>query len=249
MEKQLITTILILLFFGIALAPMVQAEPQFEEEFVEVTTEFIGFNQVLSTTRLTKAEVEDLHSLCEQYENKIKKATTKTEMRHIFTQILYELDNYGLLYRGINPNKFFRGIQHLTRERNNESYSNLLCFVYFRVNDICLAEVNIGPAFALSEYFRQKGLERLEQMFSNIHSNNPIRLMNFIMIHSEDYDKEFNVYSLGLLGFQNNSCQVSDFLVLFGFSGIIIDFGSSEMVKNKLYIGFSLAMTGPYSPI
>lgn len=249
MKNKLSTTIFILLFFGISLVPMIEAEPQFEEEYVEVTTEFIGLNQVLSTTRLTRTEVEDLHRLCEQYENEIKKVSTNADVRHIFTQILYELDNYGLLYRGINLIKFFRGIQHLSRERNNDEYSNLLCFVYFRVNDILLGEVNIGPVFAISEYFRLKGLERLEQMFSNIHFYNPIRLMNFVIIFSEDYDKEFNVYSLGLLGFQNNSCQVSEFLVLFGFSGIIIDFGSSEMVKNKLYIGLSLAMTGPYSPI
>jgi len=249
MINKLSTTMLILLFIGMSLVPMIEAEPQFEDEYVEVTTEFIGLNQDLSTTRLTRTEVEDLHRLCEQYEDKIKKVSTKTEMRHIFTQILYELNNYGLLHRSINPIKFFRGIQHLTRERNSEAYSNLLCFVYFRVNEILLAEVNIGPAFALSEYFRLKELERLEQMFSNIHFYNPIRLMNFIMIHNDDYDKDFNIYSLGLLGLQNNPCQVSDFLVLFGFFGIIIDFGSSEMVKNKLYIGFSLAMTGPYSPI
>lgn len=100
MNKKILTTSIVLLFIGLALAPSIHANINKESELVEITTEVCGLpGQKPQTVQLSKCDAEAVDRLFDKIKLKLDNAETREEAAKIFNDAIVELDKYGLLGR------------------------------------------------------------------------------------------------------------------------------------------------------
>ena len=101
--KESVVFAVVLLFFGVAVAPgtngaIGQETP--EEEYVEYTTEVCGLSGLKpQTIRFTKQQADEVEQLFDSIKSRLNNATSKEEAVVIFKEAVVEIDKYELLGR------------------------------------------------------------------------------------------------------------------------------------------------------
>jgi len=99
--KKILSISIILLFFGVAVAPsfnqnVVKASQ--EKDFVEVTSQACGIKGYKDTTvKLTREQYQDLEQYLSEFQEKINKSSTWEETAVLFRQAIVMLHDYGLV--------------------------------------------------------------------------------------------------------------------------------------------------------
>jgi len=173
MIKKSLAVGVILLFFGVAVAPSINfsvVKAVSDNELIEVTSEACGIKGFGNTTvKLTKQQYQDLQNYLVKFRDKLNTTTTREEAVPIFKEAVVELDKYELLPKGMNvdqaqklvtgpyQNKNILKLQekllhnHLMALDNNSNYFCLIAGNTFRSGVIALSSViSVGMLFLSS---------------------------------------------------------------------------------------------------
>jgi hypothetical protein len=104
-RKGLVISV-ILLFIGVAVAPTINftaVKASTDSDLVEVTTQACGIQGYGNTTvRLTKQQYQDLEQYLVEFRARLNQTSTRKEAVPIFKDAVVELNNYGLLPKGMS---------------------------------------------------------------------------------------------------------------------------------------------------
>ena len=94
MYRKLIALIVGFLLLTVVITPSIEAQ----DNTLKVSSRFYGkyqYNQ--PEIELTSEQLKDLKQILHEYKDKLDKVNTKSEAEDIFSDVINELDNYGLL--------------------------------------------------------------------------------------------------------------------------------------------------------
>lgn len=104
--KKLITFGVILLFLGVTIAPSINftvVKASTNNDLVEVTTQACGINGTGKTTvRLTQQQYQTFHQNLVDFRNSLNTTTSKRELVTLYQDFAGELDQLGLLPKGMS---------------------------------------------------------------------------------------------------------------------------------------------------
>ncbi len=245
MKKQIIATIIILLFIGIAVAPSINisiVKASTDDDLVEVTTQTCGIKGYGNTTvKLTREQVNEIDLLFESINNKLNNATSKEESVRIFQNAIIELDKYGLLPRGMNIEQAQRLVTEWNRNHKDSVLNTKLRHVFspLYIDQDCLIAIIATPVAQDSQIIFLGLLSLISKFLLNFpylytldiyfYYFFPLRFMNTIYII--DYDSVY--HSVSREGGITDGHGVS---LLWGYTGLILNF-----INHKTYfLGFVL---------
>jgi len=149
--KKFLAVSVILLFFGIAVAPSINHSvvTAYDNTFVEVTSQVCGIKGYKDTTvKLTREQYQNLKQYLVEFRTKLNQTSTRGEVVPIFKEAVVELDRYGLLPRGmkvIKAQKLVLGwslqqdtkglLQGVSEKNQQAPQSNFLCLVAGELNN------------------------------------------------------------------------------------------------------------------
>jgi hypothetical protein len=106
MKMKCLAIGIILLFIGIAVAPSINftvVKASNDNDLVEVTAQACGIKGYGNTTvKLTRQQYQNLEKYLIDFRARLNQTTTKEEAVPIFKEAVVELNNYGLLPKGMN---------------------------------------------------------------------------------------------------------------------------------------------------
>ena len=104
--KKCMVVGIILLFVGIAYAPSINqnvVKASQEDDLIEVTSQACGIKGYRDTTvKLTREQYQDLQEYLVEFRARLNQTTTREEAVPLFKEAVVELDEYGLLPRGMS---------------------------------------------------------------------------------------------------------------------------------------------------
>ena len=114
------------LFFGLAVAPSINADVSKDDELVEFTTEICGLGGRKHTVLLTKEEAEEIDRLFISIRDRLNATDSKEEAEVIFSEAVVELDTFveditegksvqGLVEEFVRPNLTNPGVEIVYR--------------------------------------------------------------------------------------------------------------------------------------
>ena len=122
---------IILLFVGVAVTPSINfnvVKASNDNDLVEVTTQACGIKGFGNTTvQLTRQQYQNLEQYLVEFRARLNKTTTNEEAVPIFKEAVLELNNYGLLPKGMSIKKAQKLV---TTGYLNEKAMNLLQNIY-----------------------------------------------------------------------------------------------------------------------
>ena len=120
--KKIIAVGIILLFFGVAVAPSINQSvvtASQDDDLVEVTTQACGIKGYGNTTvKLTREQYQNLEQYLVDFRARLNQTSTREEAVPIFKEAVVELDKYGLLPKGMSVEK----AQKLVSQQNQNDY-------------------------------------------------------------------------------------------------------------------------------
>jgi hypothetical protein len=117
MKYQFITTAIVILFLGVAVAPTINCSvvtASEDDDFIKVTTQACGIQGYGDTTvKLTREQYNDLEEYLVEFRARLNQTSSREEAVPIFKDAVVELDKYGLLPSGMSVER----VQKLVTER------------------------------------------------------------------------------------------------------------------------------------
>ncbi|MBN1280365.1 MAG: hypothetical protein JXA00_01815 [Candidatus Thermoplasmatota archaeon] len=167
--KQILVLSILFLFIGVAVAPSINVsvvKAIVENEFIEVTSEACGIKGYGNTTvKLTRQQYHDLEQYLVDFRARLNTTTTREEAVPLFKEAVVELDEYGLLPKGISVKqaqklvtcsshdshflillkRFFSSHQPL-----NTKISNIVCLIAGQTDRTCFRGIPSNLLYELS---------------------------------------------------------------------------------------------------
>jgi hypothetical protein len=247
MKRKGLAVGIILLFIGVAVAPSINStvvKASNDNDLVEVTSQTCGIQGFGNTTvKLTKEQYQNLEQYLVDFRARLNQTTTREEAVPIFKDAVLELNRYGLLPKGMSPQRVQdivtgrsipKRIHHiLERIAQGGSYVNLFALVY--VNGEIIGNINLlyFLLFALPGY---SGFATFVEWYS---ATKPLNLFSLGVDLGPG-----QLFSIGLMGIKHYN--FSGEFGLLGFTGlqIITKFDSSNgFPVNGIYLGWSFAVS------
>jgi hypothetical protein len=242
--KKILALGIILLFFGIAVAPTinfntVRAAPT--DDLVEVTIQACGIKGFGDTTvKLTREQYQNLEQYLVEFRTSLKQTSTREETVALFKEAVVELNKNGLLPRGMRVSQAQRlvtlgdRIQFVGNKMKTSLEDSLNVFCFFAAIGDNVVDYNvwvIAGAFLSQFIAYDSPLILLVYFFFLVGFVKPLRLFNML---SGQGDFPF-YFTLGLKGV---SAGLDDISSVIGFSGLKIMFNT----HNAFYLGFALSV-------
>ena len=224
------------------------------EEFVELDVEFSGLGKK-HTVSLTQQQADEVELLFDEIHERLNEVETREEAEEIFKDAVMELNQYGLLPKGMSVEQaqklvageyskdkglpIFEKVSHENSIQENQD--NFFCFVSGIVYDgYATGQLGmIGGILALLGVFGILDVIGVIGVLLMVISEIivtvfPLSIMQSITIFSA------NIISLGILGFKNHTIPPhSGTAKIFGFNGIKLT--NIETGEINL-LGFALAV-------
>jgi ABC-type sugar transport system permease subunit len=172
--KKILVVCVIILFLGVAVAPsfnqsVVTASQ--DDDLVEVTTQACGIQGYDDTTvKLTREQYNDLEEYLNDFDARLKQTTTKEEVIVLYKEAIIELNDYGLLPKGMSISlaerlvignnlydKLSGFFKHLPMSDFN--IENMKCFVYAEANGLVIP-LCVGILLLMSSVIVNKLLDQ-----------------------------------------------------------------------------------------
>jgi len=254
MFREGLAVAVILLFIGVAFTSSINADVSKQDELVDFDVEFCGLGNK-HTVQLTQQEADEVELLFGEIHERLNEVETREEAEEIFKKAAMELNQYGLLPKGMSIEQtqklvageyskdkglpIFEKVSHENSIQENQD--NFFCFVSGIVYDgYATGQLGmIGGILALLGVFGILDvigvLGVLLMVISEIIVTVfPLSIMQSITIFSA------NIISLGILGFKNHTIPPhSGTGKIFGFNGIKLT--NIETGEINL-LGFALAV-------
>lgn len=151
--KKLLVIGIIILFIGVAVAPSINhsvVKASTDDDLVEVTTQAWGIQGYGNTTvKLTREQYQDLKAYLNDFDARLNQTTTKEEVIVLYKEAIIELNDYGLLPKGLSIplaerlvignnlydklSGFFKGVP-----MSDFGIKNMKCFVYAEANGLVI---------------------------------------------------------------------------------------------------------------
>ena len=96
MKREIASIIVVVLFFGLALAPSINANVSKEDDLVELDVEFCGLGRKHSV-KLIQEEYDEVELIFEDIQDRLSSVESDDEAVDIFNEAIVKLDGYGLL--------------------------------------------------------------------------------------------------------------------------------------------------------
>ena len=145
MLKKIFTVIVILLFLGVEITPLINANLN-ADEFVEFTCEIFGFDDVRpSSVKVSQSQADDIDRLFIELRTQLEKSASTEETYEIYDNAIEILSDYGLLdvinvyqmKRGIKTqfliNKFFQDKFGSNQIIEDDVYENSFCYITSKI--------------------------------------------------------------------------------------------------------------------
>jgi hypothetical protein len=251
--SKLIAFLIIVLFFGVAIAPSIIADKQENNDYVTFTTEFCGLGKKHSID-LTNFEANEIDLLLARFNHQLKNIRSKEELDILIKNVVDKLDSYDL-FGDIEKQEIMKLIQ-LDKIQNKIVYDNptpniflnLYCFVGAHSHQY--GYYHLGIANILSKIFAGLGLlllplyfilgvddpfhdpfiVKLCRFFDDLAYGFPLRLLNTMII------RDTSLFTLGLKGIKVGMNEV----MVIGFTGIRL-IEETPGASNYIDIGFAIA--------
>ena len=135
MKKEIVSIVVVFLFFGLAIAPSINANVNKEDDLVELDVEFCGFGRKHSV-KLTQEEYNEVELIFDDIQERLSDVESDDEAVEILNEAIVKLDNYGLL-GGLSVKQVQRNFYRL-----KQVYINVFNSPYFDNLDTSLENYN-----------------------------------------------------------------------------------------------------------
>jgi len=151
--KKILAISIILLFIGVAVAPNINlsvVKASDDNDLVEVITQACGIKGYGNTTvKLTREQYQNLEVYLDDFEAKLNQTTTKEEVTALYKEAIVELNDYGLLPKGMSislaerlviGNTLYDKLSGFFKRVPMSDYGikNMKCFVYAEANGMVI---------------------------------------------------------------------------------------------------------------
>lgn len=252
---------IIFLFIGVAITPGINfnvVKASHDKDLVEVTAQTFGINGFEDTTvKLTREQYQNLERYLVEFKVRLNQTTTKKEAVPIFMEAVVELDNYGLLPKGMSVERaqrlvigwYQKPIERLLNNRQQEifpNHDNAFCLLYLDATKplypdypflivycpLALIVFLLGGIFGIFSAFIKYISEIIIEYISEITQYIPLKLLNIIKISGVT-----DFYSFGLKFLVVKTHSYAGPLLL-GYTGLML-----HLSDDKAYFfGFALAV-------
>jgi len=253
-KKILIGSIIAIAIIVLSSFSSVVGKVSTDNDFVELDVEFCGLGKK-HTVKLTQEEADEVELLFGEIHERLNEVETRGEAEEIFKKAVMELNQYGLLPKGMSVEQaqklvvgeyskdkglpIFEKVSHENSIQENQY--NFFCFVSGIVYDgYATGQLGmIGMILALLGVFGILDVIGVIGVLLMVISEIivtvfPLSIMQSITIFSA------NIISLGILGFKNHTIPPhSGTAKIFGFNGIKLT--NIETGEINL-LGFALAV-------
>ena len=144
MKRKCLAVGIILLFIGVAVAPSINfniVKASTDNDLMEVTTQACGIKGYGNTTvKLTREQYHDLEQYLVDFRARLNQTSTRAEAVPIFKEAVVELDEYGLLPKGMSVEQAqklvvdgyskrqgFSIFEEISYKNNLQEYHNKFC--------------------------------------------------------------------------------------------------------------------------
>jgi hypothetical protein len=258
MKTKCLAVGIILLFIGVTLVPSINfnvVKASYDNDLVEVTTQACGIKGYGDTTvKLTGQQYQELERYLVDFKARLNQTTTKEEAVPIFMEAVVELNNYGLLPKGMSVERaqrlvtgwYQKPIERLLNNRHQEIFPNLdnaFCLLYLDATKplypdypfiivYCPLVIILLPLAWISGIFSVI-VGYIYDITQNIPI--PLKLLNIINIHGVT---DFYSFGLKSLVVKTHSYAGPS---LIGYTGLML-----RPSDDKAYFfGFALAVMFP----
>jgi len=261
MKRKVLAVGIILLFIGVALVPSINfnvVKASYGNDLVEVTTQACGIKGSGNTTvKLTRQQYQNLKEYLVDFRSRLNQTTTREEAVPLFKEAVVELDNYGLLPKGMSVERaqrlvigwYQKPIERLLNNRQQEIFPNLdnaFCLLYLDATKplypdypflivycpLALIVFLLGGIFGIFSAFIKYISEIIIEYISEITQYIPLKLLNIIKISGVT-----DFYSFGLKFLVVKTHSYAGPLLL-GYTGLML-----RLSDDKAYFfGFALAV-------
>jgi len=231
--KKLLAVSIILLFFGVAVAPIINQNivtASQENDFVEVTSQACGIKGYEDTTvKLTREQYQDLQQYLVEFRARLNQTSTREEAVPLFKDAVVELDTYGLLPEGMSVRQAqeivtfssrrvslpgaLRGGRMLYGSSVNDR-RNLFCLVAGHTNHTWFETAGARLSMIISDisrsYLLSYALFFISLYWYVLCNINPLNVLNIIYVGCQapnmniEYPASGWVTSIGVFGIQKN---------------------------------------------
>jgi hypothetical protein len=257
LEKGVAVAI-ILLFLGVAVVPSITisvVKAAIDNDFVEVTTQACGIKGYGNTTvKLTRQQYQNLEQYLVDFRERVNTTTTREEAAPLFKVAIVELNNYGLLPKGMSielaqrvvtgyyqnsnilhkiQNDFQSRAKIKQKQNLNPNMKNAFCLLYAAATKI--------PDYSPSPFIIPFGVLLVFGLI-------PAFLVS--LIGTEELANA--LAEIGLLIWTLNPFRVFNFVLFMGYEVELRSFGLKGLVHENLdsgglFMGYSGLMLSPSS--
>jgi hypothetical protein len=165
---------IILLFVGVTIAPIINfntVKASMDDDLVEVTTQACGIKGYGDTAvKLTREQYQDLEQYLDDFDTRVKQTTTKEEVIVLYKEAIIELNDYGLLPKGMSislaerlviGNNLYDKLSGFFKRLPMSDYNieNMKCFVYAEANGLVIP-LCVGILLLMSSVIVNKLLDQ-----------------------------------------------------------------------------------------
>ena len=228
MNQGLAVTV-ILLFVGIAIAPSINfnvVKASYDNDLVEVTTQACGINGFENTTvKLTREQYQNLELYLAEFRARLNKTVSREEAVPIFNEAVVELNNYGLVPKGMSVAQTQRlvlggyknaVIDRLTHKHTDTEPLNSHCFI----TGIVHINLSIGLVFGIGTLLFFFGFDKIGLFLVGF--GEIINSISPIVVFTTIFPSEGYIITIGRLGIQKEVITSSEYNHIALFFGIKI---------------------------
>ena len=263
MKRKSLAIGIILLFFGVAIAPSINASQHRSSNTTTISVEFIGFNNKKSySSVISTSQVIEIINMLDSRTKTLENATSEQDSLNTIIEIFTDLESEGLIqpndrariidcYHTLNDVGFSRTLPRVIQSKQN--YTNIFAFLISHsdssVDELPLPEIVGTIIMELGLYFflvyRSLPLAALcgilsapFLMLSVLLKFIPLKFWTIL-----ETDTPTEIWSIGLKGFHHSDYPFS---LLIGFKGIKINipFTASYCIGHAFAI-----LTEPINPV
>jgi hypothetical protein len=220
---------IILLFVGVSIVPIVNlhiVKASNDNDLVEVTTQACGINGFENTTvKFTREQYQNLEQYLVDFRARLNQTTTREEAVPLYNEAVVELNNYGLVPKGmsvVQTQRLVLGgyknavIDRLTHKHTDSEPLNSHCFItgIVRINQSIGLIAGIG---ALLFFFGFDKIGLFLVGFGEI-----INSISPVVVFTTIFPSEGYIITIGRLGIQKEVITSSEYNHIALFFGIKI---------------------------
>ena len=220
---------IILIFIGVAIAPNINfnvVKASNDNDLVKVTTQACGINGFgNATVKLTRQQYQNLEQYLVDFRERLNQTTTREETVPLFKEAVVELNNYGLVPKGMNVAQTQRlvlggyknaVIDRLTHKHTDSEPLNSHCFI----TGIVHINLSIGLVFGIGALLFFFGFDKIGLFLVGF--GEIINSISPIVVFTTIFPSEGYIITIGRLGIQKEVITSSEYNHIALFFGIKI---------------------------